>query len=112
MPVQFNFVASIGNENITGKDVLDGETNQIMNMLEKELLELCEIVIGEEEFDAASSATNGTEGTSTTSDEPKMRSMRRTLRRGAVVGGMMGRMLVVEKCISATVDEVRDIGKY
>ncbi|KAL3827045.1 hypothetical protein ACHAXA_007552 [Cyclostephanos tholiformis] len=103
VPVQFNFVASVMDDNITAMDVIDGENNQIKKMLEEELLELCEVVIGEAKFGTI--ATNSTEDT----DELKMRSMRRTLRKAVVEQGMMGRMLVVEKCVSATVDDVGDV---
>jgi hypothetical protein len=92
-------------DNITAMDVIDGENNQIKKMLEEELLELCEVVIGEAKFGTI--ATNSTEDT----DELKMRSMRRTLRKAVVEQGMMGRMLVVEKCVSATVDDVGDVGE-
>jgi hypothetical protein len=91
-----SFIASVNGE-VNARDVLKGETNQVKAMLEVELLELCEEVVGEE---FGTGLDTGNDVTSTSREfEPSIR------RRMTV----MERMLVVEKCMSATIDNVTDV---
>jgi hypothetical protein len=91
-----SFIASVNGE-VNARDVLKGETNQVKAMLEMELLELCEEVVGEE---FGTGLDTGDDVTSTSREfEPSIR------RRMTV----MERMLVVEKCMSATIDTVTDV---
>jgi hypothetical protein len=82
VPATFSFVASVGGE-VNAEEVLAGETNQVKLMLEEQLLALCDELIVGEEFGKG----------------------RRRTSAGA------GRMLVVDKCVLATVDDVGDVGE-
>ena len=84
VPATFSFVASVMGE-VNAEEVLAGETNQVKLTLEEQLLALCDEVIAGEE------------------------SGRR--RRRTSAGGGVGRMLVVDKCVLATVDDVGDVGE-
>lgn len=95
MTASVDFVADL-NGDVTAEEVLDGETNQVKDMLEIELLALCESVIAEE---------FGNDDNGTTRDR------RRRRRRAASFFSGYGRMLVVERCVSATVDDVQDMGE-
>ena len=95
-PAKLSFIASVNGE-VNARDVLKGETNQVKAMLEMELLELCEEVVGEE---FGTGLDTGNDVTSISREfEPSIR------RRMTV----MERMLVVEKCMSATIDNVTDV---
>ena len=72
---------------VNAEEVLAGETNQVKLTLEEQLLALCDEVI----------AGEGGSG--------------RRRRRRTSAGGGVGRMLVVDKCVLATVDDVGDVGE-
>jgi hypothetical protein len=91
-----SFIASVNGE-VNARDVLKGETNQVKSMLEMELLELCEEVVVEE---FGTGLDTGDDVTSTS------REFGSSIRRRMTV---MERMLVVEKCMSATIDNVTDV---